>query len=197
MRRKAVVLAVFCLLVFTGGAHAVTLQQGWYANMEIVDVYFYTPLWEDRMVSAWFPTPTGTYWPFEVTSWGVAPSYRRYVSVPNTVYGVGPDRSLVLPIYIPLDTGTQFTSITAAVSTNYDPIGMYASFWHRTPSGTDERLWARMVSGERVWCGDVAGPGVMDGGSYYFKVEIVPEPSALACLLGPAVCLLATRRRGR
>ena len=194
MRRKAVVLAVFCLLVFAGGARAVTLQQGWYANIEMVNVHLNLPDWAE-LYSAWFPTPTGPYWPFQVTSGPWLDDYQRYVSVPNTVYGVGPDQSLVLPIYIPLDTGTPFMQIMATVSTNYDPACMYVSFWHRPPGGTDELLWSRMVSGPQVWAGTMAWDGVVDGGSWYFKVQVVPEPSAFMVLLAGVGCLLRARRR--
>ena len=195
MRRNTVVLSVFCLLVFSGGAHAVTLQQGWYANIEMVDLYHYGPMWEDLLCSASFPTPVGTYWPFLVTSWGAAPGYRRYASVPSTVSGLGPENSLVLPIHVPVDIGTEFTRITATVSTNYDPAYMHVSFWHRPPGGTDELLWSRMASGERVWSGTMAWDGVVDGGSWYFKVEVAPEPSAFTVLVAGGVYLVATRRR--
>ena len=193
MRRKAVVLAVFCLLVFAGGAHAVTLQQGWYANMNLVDVYFYGPLWEDRMTSAWFPTPTGTYWPFLVTDAGG--SWRRYASVPETAYGVTPDQSLVLPIYIPLGTGTRIACLHLSASTNYDPAAMYLTLWHDHPGVSHTLLWEQKLGGQRIWAGDVPFDSTFDNGQTYFKVQVVPEPSALVCLLAGVGCLLRARRR--
>ena len=195
MRRKAVVLAVFCLLVFAGGAHAVTLQQGWYANIRPVYVGYYGPLWEDWMCTAWFPTPVGSYGPFLVTDNGGLGSGRRYASVPETAYGVTPDQSLILPIYIPLDMGTRIAYVVPSVSTNYDPAVMYLTLWHDHPGVSHTLLWEQKLGGERVWSGYVPFDSTLDNGETYFKLQVVPEPSALVCLLAGVGCLLRARRR--
>jgi hypothetical protein len=197
MRKKAVVLAVFCLLVFAGGAHAVTLQQGWYAKVDLVQVYGYGPMGTQLLEDVSFTTPLGQCGPFQVTDGGISGGFARYVLVPSTMTGAGPGDSFTLPISMPFGTGTPIAYFGLSVCTNYDPASMYLGLWHQSPGGTPSLLWSQNLGGMRVWCGQTAFDTTVDGGPWYLKVQVAPEPSALTCLAALIACAVSLRRRGR
>lgn len=192
MRRAVVLFAVLCLLAMAAAAHAVTLEQGWYADIDAVEFYIHMDPYGSPELggNAYFSMPPGAYGPFQVTNDGVPVDIARYVSVPYTVSEVGPQQSLVLPINVPLGVGANLAGIRAGLSTNYDPARMYLSFWHG-----DRELWTRRVGTTQAWAGWVAGEEVLDGNPFYFKVQVVPEPTTLMGLVGSILCLLPIRRR--
>ena len=117
------------------------------------------------------------------------------ISVPNTVYNVPAQQSLVIPFSTALDNGTQIAYLSIACAMNYDPSQMYLGLYRTRNDGTTESLWTQMQGGVVGFSGHVGFNTTVED-TFYFKLNIVPEPSTASCLLlGCASLAYIIRRR--
>lgn len=203
-RRRAVkAVCVFLILLSigillpVGSAQAADLQAGWYAYIDAVHVYSYDDLGQLLLVGGaqFYDTPPGQYGPFTVTDGQYHSWYQRSISVPSSVYGVGSDQSLILPMLLPLSVGQEIAFLEIGIGTNYDSSQMYLQMWRQhLEGGPDELIWERKQSGIGGFSGNIAYDTVYTG-PYYFKVNVVPEPSSFIGLLVVAVPVLHIARR--
>lgn len=197
MARSLVVSISLLFLVIPLAGQAADLQAGWYANMGVVSLYD-MDTHSGIPVSAgggyFYSTPPGTYGPFYV--WGGNPhTYgERDISVPTTVSGVGADKSLTLPLYFTREQGGSLAFISFSWQTNYDASQMYLDLWQTKADGTSNLLWTQRQSGLRFDTTHVAYNTVIDG-DYYFRLNVVSEPSGLVSLLAAGAGLVCIRRR--
>ena len=194
MRRKAVVLAVFCLLVFAGGAHAVTLEQGWYAQIRGVDVYVYTDPYGSVELrgGASLDIQPGIYGPFRVTLDPVGGNSRVTVDVPTTASGVAPGACVEMPLM------TGFSSVAylgVDARTDYDASCMRLQLIQRDyGTGDVAVLWEQDQSGS-YWHFQYMAYDATTAG-LAFRVVAVPEPGGLVALLLPcSLSAMAWHRR--
>jgi hypothetical protein len=73
---------------------------------------------------------------------------------------------------------------------------MYLQLWRHRYSEPDTLVWDQKLSGIAAGSEDVAYNTTYEG-QYYFKVNIVPEPSTALCLVAALGCLLGTLKRRR
>ena len=201
MNRKGVFLIVLlCIVALAGAAHAVTLEQGWYAQIRGVSMEVYD---QDGVPIPWgfdpyFNTPPGMYGPFQVTNDPRGNSYSRTVSVPSTVYGVAPGTSVELPLITSMADTSVIASMSVDVRTNYDASGMRLQLiGHDQSTGGTTVLWEQAQSND-YWHGVIMACDVYPAG-LAFRVMAVPEPggasSLLMCVVGTGFLPLMRRRR--
>ena len=198
MRRAVVLFAVLCLLAAAAAAHAVTLEQGWYAQLRSVgaaytDVYGSLHTW-----GVPFDIVPGTYGPFRVTSAPRGSDYSRTVEVPATVGGIAPGTLVELPLITGLAEPNLIDYLNVDWHTNYVSSSMRLELIQRDLLSSNVTvLWRQNESGD-VWHAQYLAPGVGPNG-LAFRVVAVPEPSAGTMLIGCCAMLLArcTRRRRR
>ena len=197
MTRKGVFLIVMlCILAVAGAAHAVTLEQGWYAQIRTMMIMVYD---QDGVPIPWgggdFNTPPGMYGPFQVTKDPY--SYSRTVSVPSTVYGVAPGTSVELPILTYLADTSIIAVLGMDARTNYDASRMRLQLiQHDQSTGGTTVLWEQAQSND-YWDGVTMSD--LHPAGLAFRVIAVPEPGTLVSLIfgvvGTAVLPLIRRRR--
>lgn len=196
---KRIVVSLLILIATASVAQAADLKAGWYVNIDTVDVYSYMAGSGQvylRSESSFSDTP-GEYGPFLVTNPSTMFNTRRNISVLNDVDGVSPDQSLVLPMMFGFVPGDRIAYFSVAIGTNYDSSQMWLQLWRKHVEGTpDELVWENTQSGPGGFSGHIANNTIYTG-QYYFKVNVVPEPSGPACLLLGVVPLISLVRRRR
>lgn len=184
MRRSAVALVVLLLLALCPALHAADLHEGWYMRVNGPQVYTDVDGRPELRADGQFTTPFGVYGPFTVSSGGFYPSsFYRYVSVDTDAFGVGPDDSLVLPLTFGMGDTESFLYMRISWATNYDPTHVFLEFWRIRMDGTEERVWSQQTAGPTHGSADILYNATHEGG-FYFKVNVVPEPSSVAVLSG-------------
>ena len=184
MKKAVVFLAVLLLLmVVPMVGQAADLQAGWYAKIITVNVYGYDYQGMPSLIGGgyFYNSPTGQYGPFHVGGPQARIYDERDISVPSSVANVGADQSLVLPLSIGMSVGSQIAYISISWATCYQADSMCLALWRQRSSGTDSLVWQQSLSGTQGNTTHVAYNTVLEG-PYYFKVDVVPEPSAFACL---------------
>ncbi len=105
----------------------------------------------------------------------------RWVAVPNIAAAGGAD-SLTLPFTVAYaQPGYKWPSMQFNWQTNYDASQMYVSLWSNPSGGAPVCIWSQMLSGAQA-SSPTLDLSVVDS-NYYFLVTVVPEPSALLCLV--------------
>lgn len=185
MKKLAFVLAVILLAALSQVSHAADLEAGWYANILEVGVYTYYP--ENSGYSgtyfsgdAIFLTDPGQYGPFTVTDGPNHVGYARHISVPTEANGVTSDQSLILPIGVDLSSPVAYFNIEC--NTNYDPNIMHLNLWHQYPGYSRCLVWSQTQGGPTYFYGPTTETEYY-GGSFFFEVAVVPEPTAALSLL--------------
>lgn len=184
MKKLAVILAVVSLLVLAQASQAVDLKAGWYANIRGVNIYTYDIHDQPQLVGGgyFYQTPLGQYGPFVVTDGPYHEAFGRYISVPTDVTNVGPNQNLTVPLMMGLSAGTKIAFLELSWQTNYDPTQMYLDLWHTRQDGTSELLWSQKQPGAHGDADYTAYDTIIEG-PFYFRVNVVPEPSCAAGLV--------------
>jgi len=201
MKKTSVISAVLLLLTLAQVGQAADLQAGWYAKISGVQVYVpgtsgFPDYGNPQLLTDgyFYSTPPGQYGPFQVDGGTPQRDYRRNVSVLANAYGVGSVESLVIPLWTGLAIGDRIAFLEVAWATNYDSSQMRLQLWRTAFGGADELVWAQSLSGQRGGSDGVAYDTVV-GGAYYFKVDVVPEPSSIACLAAALASTFAAMKR--
>ncbi len=197
MSRITVVLAVFVLLVLAQAGQAATLQEGWYVNLWTPAIFIYGEYGPTLIGDGYFyNTSAGRYDPFQIAD-PYGNRLKPEISVPETTTGVTPQQSLTIPFSTGLTDGTQIAYFSLAGGTMYSPDSMYLGLYRLCDDGTTETLWTQQQAGHTSIAGHVAYD-IVAGGQFYFKLNVVPEPSAVLSLaVGCASLLGMMKRRGR
>ena len=182
MKRVCVLILLLAsgLLVPLAPSRAADLQAGWYANIVGIEIWLYGPEGGYRPGPGGSFYTEGQYGPFLVTNG----SYygKQYVSVPTNAYGVGPDQTLVLPVSFPGIGGELIAQVLVDWQTNYDPNQMRLELWRERDNGSQELMWTQLQAGVK-WGSRGTGYDTYAEGPYYFKINVLPEPTGVASLL--------------
>ena len=184
MRKLSALLlfAFLASLVVAIPAPAADLQAGWYAWPLSVQVMADDGTGYPYLrASGWFTTPPGTYGPFAVSQGDYPQTLWRRATVTSDVNGLGPGDSLILPMGFGMTIGERFMYIHVSWGTDYDASQMRLELWRNRYGGVTERVWAQELSGIRSGSVDTLYGGEFEG-TFFYKIAVVPEPSALVCL---------------
>lgn len=194
MRRLALVLVVAGLLGLAQVGQAATLSSTWYVNLWAPAIFTYGEQGAALSGDGYFySTPAGQYGPFQVAD-PYGDRVELKITLPHTVYGAGPEQSLVIPFSTGLGAGTRIAYLSLAGVTSYDPNGMYLGLYRTRDDGTTETLWTQKQDGTTGLAGHVAYDIVSDG-QFFFRVNVVPEPSTTLALLFGCAALAAFVKR--
>jgi hypothetical protein len=197
-------LRVFCPLLIllslalSGPAPAADLEAGWYAWPFSVQV-----IADDGSgcpylrASGWFTTPPGTHGLFTVAGGPYGDTGWRKATVTSNAYGAGPADSLLLPMGFGMTIGERFMYISISWGTDYNASQMQLELWRNRYGGTSERIWTQSLSGTQSGMTDLLYGGEFEG-TFFYKVAVVPEPSAvlsLGCLATLTIVQLWRRRK--
>lgn len=199
MKKVCVLLPLVLLLLLPAfSSQAADLQEGWYAHIIYVDVWTYDDFGQPvlRGGGGFYDTPPGTYWPFLVTDGQYHSWYERNILVPTSVSGVATDHSLMIPMFLPLSVGEKIAYLAMPWETDYDADEMYLQLWRKRLDGSNELVWEQTQSGQQSGGSMLSYDSVFEG-PYYFKVNVVPEPSSIECLLMALLPLAHIARRRR
>lgn len=200
MKKLSAVLLFVCLatLMLAIRAPAVTLEQGWYANVSTVQVFGYDD--EGRPVGRaggyFYDTPPGQYGPFMVTN-GPYHSYsERDVSVPAQVSAGSADSLTMIPSF-GMTIGERIAWVEFAWETDYIAGQMRLELWRTRYSGAQELVWAQQLSNHHYSFATVLNDSEVEG-PLFFKVAVIPEPSSfISVITGLAFFVSAWRIRRR
>lgn len=164
----------------TQASRAAYLEAGWFVKIYALDGYafFSDSCLPTLDAMAIFFTEPGQYGLFTVSE--LSGNHGRYISVEQNI-NAGPDQSLLLPLFI---STAYIEYYEIAWGTNYDSSQMRLEFWHEALNGTQTLVWSQGASGERYELTSciLSRYGGVPKGDYFFKVNIVPEPSSIAGL---------------
>ncbi len=193
MRRAVFLIVLLCILVLAGIAHAVTLEQGWYAQIRSIYCDGHSEQGYEFSTQAWMGTAPGVYGPFRVTP--DSTDYRKTVDVPTTDSGVVLGTALELPLLGGFYDTDVIDSLWVDRHTNYDATRMRLQLIQRNQStGAVAVLWEQKQSNDN-WHAEYIGYNLSPVG-LAFRVVAVPEPQGILPLsLGLLWFATGVRRR--
>ena len=155
----------------------------------VYNVYTYDPIYHVPVLTAEpsFQIAAGQYGPFTVTDGPYDEDYTRYISVPENAYGVTPDQSLILPLYMAWYGDQTIAYISVGCFTNYDPTQMYLGLYQKLNNGTIATIWTQTEAGGGS-SGFVGQNTSLANGSFYMELNVVPEPSSEITMLVGCMC---------
>ena len=176
-------LLILLSLALSGPLPAANLQAGWYAWPFGVQVYADDGTgWPYQRAMGSFTTNPGTYGAFTLTGGPFGDTGWRKATVTSNVYGLGPGDSLILPMAFGMTIGERFMYIHFSWGTDYDASQMRLELWRNRYGGVTERVWAQELSGVRSGAVDTLYGAEFEG-TFFYKIAVVPEPSAAMCLV--------------
>ncbi len=197
MRRAVFLIVLLCILALAGTAHAVTLEQGWYAQVRSVDLIYrsvgaeYESHAQPRILLA-----SGVYGPYRVSRAPYEDNYCKTVDIPTSASGIEPGTAVELP----LATGLMDTDVIEAFY-----IGWYSDYIashmqlqlirHDATNGNTRILWSQTRSGAVNGYDEILALDVYPDG-LAFRVITVPEPhSWLVLAMGILATAIPLRRK--
>lgn len=109
---------------------------------------------------------------------------------------IGREQSLNLYFGFGLSPADPVSYMTFSWETNFDPSQMYVELWREKRDGTQQLLWSQKQAGVQFGSEQLLYDDYVEG-HYYYRVNVVPEPSSALVLLTGATALLPFLKRAR